>query len=223
MTDYAHTLQRLVDAFEADQRAAGRRVFRDGDVGVAFDVALNAMLVVTGVRSACRLETYGRPPMRFMRCLADIGRKFRLVEWGGDDLEPLFVNTDLVDPADVELLVHARGGDLEPPIDGPMGRVLQYPCPPPKRGTAAAASLLVSLEARVQRLDDGRTITTRPAAFFCDSQAAQQRHAREKRLSWVAPALRALAGCEVTFGGRRYVVCGFDVIQTRLAVPRRTR
>ena len=131
-------VQKLLDAIRADE-VAGRVEAGGAAAFEKIGLVLNALLVVAGVRDACRLEYYplsGNNAMdtQFIRCLGSSfgdGRLVRLVNFGGHTLEPLLVNVRRADPADVKVLIDSRGSDLQEPLVGAMGRLLGYTCPYP--------------------------------------------------------------------------------------------
>ena len=183
--------------------------------------AVNACLVLAGVRPAARLEYYtkpGRPHVdtEFFREILRIaaalrratGRRLEVVNFGGHGIEPLLVDTDRADPRDVATLRASVGGDLVEPLVSAMGRTLGYRCPfDPVRD-----SHNVRLGVRIEGCIVGDGSSSFLAAFGCaGKRRAEREHAVLVR-DWLAPAARALAGTIVEGpGGRTYVVAGFEL------------
>jgi hypothetical protein len=102
---------------------------------------INAALVFAGVRAAARLEYSfrgnGREAPKLFAAIKRLGRNrgIALVQFGFREYrheEPLVVNLDRVDANDVQIVAKEETSDVEEPLLGAMGRLLQYECPFPK-------------------------------------------------------------------------------------------
>ena len=222
--EHVAALQRLARAAATDGARGAEAVLVN---------ALNAALVLCGVRVAARMDDSTHPGPAFMRALSATG--LRLVEWGGRASEPLVVRASSWPPSpraaiDLATVVQSRGSDLEQPVVGAMGRLLGYRCAyeaSARSNRTWNARGIASLMAVVQALrsDGGGPLhELQLAGFGCGRSVPAARAAavfRRMTAEWAQAATRALGGATVRLPGTSahpaYLVVGFHISTSSIA------
>ena len=199
--------------------------------------AINACLVLAGVRTAARLEHRMRDgraggPGPFWReveaqcALAAAGafgrrRRVGVRTYGGNGAsqEPLVVNLDEASAEDLAAL--AGSDDMQEPLLSAMGNLLGYRCRLPDKRRSRASSYTVELLAHLQwyhhgdgkDMGDPPRMTRQVAAFMCGDGDEAARATQVLERAWSEPARALMQGAE--FDGPEpglvCVVAGFSV------------
>jgi hypothetical protein len=190
--------------------------------------AVNACLVLGGVRAAARLEycvkpAAGKPRRAITRTMGShFMKELRRLcdeEDSGLDIiaayEPIIYITALVSPNDVgivrEEFPHSR--DFSEPLCGAMGMLLQYPAYHDGDDKRVMVTLYVTICS--QGPEGSHRSRDSIAGFSCPSARVSD-ILEQKMREWVAPADALLSGCEVVIGAWTYQVAAFDLEVTNV-------
>ncbi len=213
------TFQEASRAVQALARAAARDGARASDAEDVLENAINAVLVLAGVRPAARLDHHRGVGPAFSRALKTLavrsGRPLRLQPWGPSSVEPPVVDTQRCSARDIATVVEGSDSDLTPTISAAMGRLLGYRCPyrESDSGTRWKGAGVIALTADVQRVDAGTmgAATLWLAGFGCargeDAPGTMRRMVNE----WGQASSRALAGSIIRVAGVSWLIVGFRV------------
>jgi hypothetical protein len=189
--------------------------------------AINAVLVLCGVRPAARLDL-GEPGPAFRAALGRLRPLAQLIPWRSST-EPLVVLSSKMRGKgrireDVATVVESRGSDLSPPVSDAMGRLLGYRCRYEASDDDESTLVwdqrgVVSLRVHIQRIDragGGPVEVVGLAGFGCGPSVSASRAAaifRRTTVKWGQAATRALGGALVTLPGpdrQGFMVVGFS-------------
>jgi hypothetical protein len=213
-TIHGHTFGHNIHHIMQHLQGLIRAMERDGPIGNNWQHAINACLVIAGVRTAARLEYYVRDirHSHFIRSLQRLGAKTntRVVFFGFGNSEPLLVDLNRANQSDLKILQESQNrSDLEEPLLGAMGRLLQYQCPYP--GGEFHANPGMSLNVQIQNIDSGALESRWLAGFGCKSRLLK-RAVTSAIHTWIIPACASnLIGCVFTMKNTKYVIVGFNV------------
>jgi hypothetical protein len=207
-SDVRYCLRRLAAAAYLDEGKP--RQSRDGPAPDALGNAVNAAMVLAGLRPGARFESLAAGS-HFVRELSTIveedrSGRFRLLP----NSEPMLIDLRRVSARDVTVLerLYVNGHDHEERLVGAMGRALGYACSLP-----SGRRQWYEVRARVvTKLSSARPISSSFYLYACSCPRGPA-----FRKAW-ASALTAfeeansspLIGCELEWGGVTYTLNGFE-------------